>query len=326
MMKVVKLLLMGSMAVGLVWVGLSFRTARKNLVTLNVRNEPLSKVVRSIEWQTWETIVLQAGITSRVTLNVKDMPLEDVLEILGEQSATRWSSVYPIYSSSRTLGQLKTSLRIGGTSSQPGWSALAQQPPQRGAMFVRNGGGRADGLTLSLTNQEIANAARALSRASRSFVIAEDNIPKKVSLLLERTEINAAVEKLAAQVSRKSDHFYVIQKGFEPGRGPGELTASNEEDTSAQRPRRGPAGDKFQNLSEEEKEQKMKEMGLTPEQIQRAAAFATMTPAQRREMRASREASPEIQSQRQSRMLQSIKNTTPEQRVDRFQKRAARRS
>jgi type II secretory pathway component GspD/PulD (secretin) len=60
--------------------------AGRNLVTLNVRDMPIREVVRKIERQTWELIVTHRDVEGKVTLNVKDQPLEAVLAILGSRS------------------------------------------------------------------------------------------------------------------------------------------------------------------------------------------------------------------------------------------------
>jgi hypothetical protein len=82
----------------------------------------------------------------------------------------------------------------------------------------------------------------------------------------------------------------------------------------------------LQDLTPEDQARKLKEMGLPDDMIQRAQARAAMTPEQRKQAFANRASSPEAQDRRQQRMLNSIKNTTPEQRVDRFQRFSNRRS
>ena len=53
-----------------------------NAVTLNVRNMDVREVVRKIERQTRLTIMVHSNVQGKVTLNVKRMPLEEVLEIM----------------------------------------------------------------------------------------------------------------------------------------------------------------------------------------------------------------------------------------------------
>src|SRR5688572_29940386 len=70
--------------------------ARNNLVTLNVRDMDVRRVVKKIAWQTWENITVHKDVQGKVTLNVRKMPLEEVLKIVGEQTSSRWSSLYPL--------------------------------------------------------------------------------------------------------------------------------------------------------------------------------------------------------------------------------------
>src|SRR3982750_4615512 len=76
--------------------------AKSNLVTLNVRKMDVRRVVKKIEWQTWETILVQTNLAGPVTLNVRNMPLEQVLSLIAEQTGAHSSTFYPLYSSSKS--------------------------------------------------------------------------------------------------------------------------------------------------------------------------------------------------------------------------------
>src|SRR5437773_790899 len=108
-----KLQVIGALAVGavLVYGGWLAIRAHRNLVTLNVRNMDVREVVKKIEWQTWESIFVHKDVQGKVTLNVRKMPLEQVLRIVGDQTSSRSSTLYPLYSSGSSLRALKQSLR-----------------------------------------------------------------------------------------------------------------------------------------------------------------------------------------------------------------------
>src|SRR3954464_10882839 len=84
--------------------------AHTKLVTLHVRNAPLSEVVSKLRWQTWETFVVKTNIKAAITLDVHKMPLDQVLTIIGEQSNARWTTLYPIFFQKRSLTTLERAL------------------------------------------------------------------------------------------------------------------------------------------------------------------------------------------------------------------------
>jgi type II secretory pathway component HofQ len=72
-------------AAGATWIGRSVYRARHNLITIDVYNAPLATVIRQMEQQTRETILAGKGLEAKVTLAVKNMPLDQVLDRLGRQ-------------------------------------------------------------------------------------------------------------------------------------------------------------------------------------------------------------------------------------------------
>src|SRR5688572_7475823 len=106
------------------WFGYAAYRARTNLVTLNVRNMEVRQVMKKIEWQTWENIFVHKDVEGKVTLNVRKMPLEDVLSIIDEQVSSRWSAIYPLYSSGKSLAAFKQSLRGEIDPATHGWTNL----------------------------------------------------------------------------------------------------------------------------------------------------------------------------------------------------------
>src|SRR5205085_12165951 len=60
--------------------------AHRNLVTLDVRDMEVREVVQKISWQTREDIFVHKDVQGKVTLKVRNMPLEQVLRLVGEQT------------------------------------------------------------------------------------------------------------------------------------------------------------------------------------------------------------------------------------------------
>jgi hypothetical protein len=62
-----------------------------------------------------------------VTLTVKNMPLDEVLDRLGQQVGANWSKWYAVHGSERALNQLETALRDRTKIEEVGWTNIAPQ-------------------------------------------------------------------------------------------------------------------------------------------------------------------------------------------------------
>ncbi|HYT58891.1 MAG TPA: hypothetical protein VEL06_01895 [Haliangiales bacterium] len=111
------------------WFGRAAWRAHQQLVTLNVRNLPLADVLRKIERQTWKKIRVEKNLDARITLHVSNKPLSYVLDRLAEQAGARWSTLYAVYDSGRALKALDTALCGDGKLEPAGWTKLAPNPP-----------------------------------------------------------------------------------------------------------------------------------------------------------------------------------------------------
>jgi len=123
------LLVVGTLlAAGALWAGRTAWRVHRQLVTLNVRNAPLAEVLHKIEKQTWKKIRAEKALDARITLRVTNKPLSDVLNRVAEQAGAHWSTVYAVYSSSRTLRALDAALRSDGKLEPAGWTKIAPNP------------------------------------------------------------------------------------------------------------------------------------------------------------------------------------------------------
>lgn len=116
-------------AVGGLWFGRAAWRAHQQLVTLNVREVPLADVLRKIERQTWENIRSEKGLDALITLDVKNKPLPYVLDRLAEQAGARWSTFYAVYDSAGALKALDAALRGDGKLEPAGWMQIAPKVP-----------------------------------------------------------------------------------------------------------------------------------------------------------------------------------------------------
>jgi len=114
-------------AAGATWIGRTVYRAGHNLVTIDVYNMPLATVIKQLERQTRETILPGKGLEAKVTLAVKNMPLDQVLDRLGQQVGANWSKWHAVHSSDRALTQLETALRDRTKIEDTGWTNIAPQ-------------------------------------------------------------------------------------------------------------------------------------------------------------------------------------------------------
>jgi hypothetical protein len=314
--------------------------ASTDLVTLNVRNMDVRKVIGKIEWQTWEKIFVGKEVDGKVTLNVRKVPLEDVLEIISDQTESRWNKLYPLYSSSKSYKNLKKVLLGELSAADNGWKAL------RGGFRFRGGPGGMFGsmndtqnklVTLNISMKDIEIATAALSRYSRAQVVPEDGTHDLVSLKLANAPISEGVKQLAKQVKRRWTRLYALEsfrreRGPRPDRPPeqfagGDGSTNRGEFDFESRREFFRTNENFQQRIEAQLETMTPEERAQWEQRRKDfEAMRNMTPEQRREAFQKMASSPGFQERMQSRMMNGIKNTTPEQRVERDIRRNQRAS
>ena len=138
---------------GLAWMGRAAYRARHNLVTIDVYNEPLANVIKQLARQTHETILAGKGLDTKVTLAVKDVPLDEALDRLGQQAGANWSKWHAVHGSKKALNQLEVALCDRSTIEAVGWTNLAPQdlpgglggPDLAGGLVNLTAGGPAPG-------------------------------------------------------------------------------------------------------------------------------------------------------------------------------------
>ncbi|HZR17337.1 MAG TPA: hypothetical protein VFE51_08420 [Verrucomicrobiae bacterium] len=213
-MKPSRIFLVASLTAVLFWGAYRAYRAHLNLVTLNVRNMDVRRVVSKLEWQTWEHIVVSKNVGGRVTLNVHSVPLDEVLNIVGLQTDSRWTRLYPIYSTGKSLTAFNQVLLGKLPPAGNGWVALQQLAAWQQAGL----GGFANTLraenklvSAQLVDKDVPFAALALSRFSKAQIVPEDDTKGSVNLKLDQVPFDKAVAKVARQVHRKWTRVYTLQ-------------------------------------------------------------------------------------------------------------------
>ncbi len=316
------------------WGAYAAYRAHLNLVTLNVREMDIRKVVSLVEWQTWEKIIVHHDVNGKVTLNVHNAPLERVLTILSEQTSSRWTGVYPLYSSRKTLAALQNLTSGNGSANTNGWSAYQTRGMRfgGGGMFGANLREQNQTVSLKVLNKDVSVAALALQRFAQAQVVPEDGTKGSVYLSLTGGTMQQAVSRLAKQVDRGWTRFYAMQPG------PRFDTARRDPPDGDAPPGEGDGGRNRFEPSPEQRERFEQQFQaqldtMTPEERQQAEqrrqqwqAIRNLPPDQRRDAMAKMMADPAVRQQMMQRMVQRIIDTTPEQRADRVNQILARRA
>jgi hypothetical protein len=340
-----KKLLRGLLAV--VVVGAAWFTyvafAHRNLVTLDVRNMDVREVIRKIEGQTHQSISVHKEVEGKITLNVRRVPLEEVLNIIDDQAESRWSVIYPLYTTSGKLETLKKALR--GELEPPvfGWTNLHARGFFRGGFG--GGGGFAGGgfgggfggggpgrggfgggppgdvprnenrlVSLEFDGKDLSFATLALARYAQARVVPEDGTSASVSLKLNKASVSDAVAQLAKKVHRSWTKLYVLQGGFgDRRRGPqGDLAMRDQNGDGRRGDDGGRRGRDWRDMTDEQREELRKERDTINEELKQA-----LLPEDRQKL--------EQQQQQAEQFRQELQNMTPEQRRDRFQQMAGNR-
>ncbi len=196
------------------WVGYRIYLAYADLVTLNVRDMDVRKVVPKLEWQTWEKILLAKDVTGNVTLNVKRVPLSEVLNIIALQTSARWTALYPIYLRSVATEKFEKVVRGEMPAAGSGWSNLEKAPAWRnggGSMFGNALKSGNDVVSAQIIKKDLDFVILALSRYAQAQVVPEDGTFGTIDLKLDQAPFSKAVAAVAKQTHRKWDKVFTLQ-------------------------------------------------------------------------------------------------------------------
>lgn len=153
---------------GVAWAGRAIYRAKQNIVSIDVYNAPLAEVIKKLESQTWETILARADIQTKVTLKVKNVPLDEALDQLGRQAGVNWSKWHAVHDSSRALDKLETALRNRSKLEDAGWTNLAPADIPGGMSWEGAPGVPAGGATVT---REVTAAGGGMTVSGRKPVM-----------------------------------------------------------------------------------------------------------------------------------------------------------
>src|SRR5262245_37608626 len=107
---------------GLGWSARAMYRAHKNIVTIDAYNTPLADVVKQLERQTREPILLSKDVQAKVTLSVKNVPLAEALDKVSQAAGINWSRWHAVHDSKRALDKLEAALRNHTKIDDVGWT------------------------------------------------------------------------------------------------------------------------------------------------------------------------------------------------------------
>jgi hypothetical protein len=115
------------LAVIVIWGGSRVLRARSKVVSLSVQNAEVRDVVHQLERQTWETIPVHREVNGRITLDVRGMPLAEVLGMVAEQAHFRLQVLQPLYSSPASLESFVQAARGDADPTKVGWTSWTRR-------------------------------------------------------------------------------------------------------------------------------------------------------------------------------------------------------
>jgi hypothetical protein len=251
-------------------------------------------------------------VQGTVTLDVDRMPLRTVLGLIGEQVEARWTTVYPIYTEKTALISLKRALRGEANFADTRFPEGRPRPFGRGPRA--EGNAASELVTLNLSNTELTLGALALERFGGGQVVVEKGTTPAINLELSGVPFEKAVEEIAQSAHRHSTRLYALQAARRPE--PRDLAANTEPRPrpASENPERAAKMQQVQQLLPDEQRKRDEER-----QLERAA-MQSLTPEQRSQVMAERMNSPEMQVRQEQRSISGIKNSTPEQRHERYER------
>ncbi len=317
-------------------------------ISLKVDREPVERVVGLVRKQTAEEIVVSGRSPALLTFAVERAVLADVMDLVAEQSDGDARRVVVL---SRNAGGLRAAREgfVSGAAPE-GWRRAGGMtrgfggggggPGGTESLIVRNRDGEAL-ITLKLGGAPLEDALRQVAfRAGVDFWI-EPGLEAAVSLDLRKQPLGEAVARVAKQAGAVADSFFVLRYRAEGERGPG----VGEGMPFAFRGWResGPSGGEGRERegdgpSPEEMERRRAQMeawvALLPEderkRMEEMRAFweslRDLPREERMRKMEERMSQPDMQERMSQRDQRNLKNRTPEQRHDRWQRMNRRES
>jgi len=181
------------------------------LVSMDVQNEDLRSVVRKLERQTGESILVHKDLNGRITFNVRRMPLEGVLTVIGDQASAQWTAIYPLYTTQQSLGVLEK--KLTGESDHAGaWTNLQDTlTPMPGGMPGQPPRPQQPFISLNIVNQDLEMTSLAIHNFAHAKLVPENGTKAQITLRASRIPVPKAVAQVARQAKRHWTRLFVLE-------------------------------------------------------------------------------------------------------------------
>jgi hypothetical protein len=281
--------------------------AGRNRVTLNMRNAPLREVTEAIRKQTGIPIYVHKDIDASITLNVKARPVDEVLGLITDQANASWASMFALYSKEASVRELRKWLEGEHGTVMPEWKSFQDSfGPERRIVYTPEKGEAANPARFDVhfNGKKASAAARMLSNLGGAHVILENNRTEPITLHLKQTVLAQAVDRLAGTLGLHSAHFFTVQR--QPHLSI-RIGGDDPEEFMSRKPLEHAPPPNGEGL-------RMVRRGApNPQERQKMERLVNSTPEERREILAA-----DMKARTADRMTDSLKNHTPEQRIDRI--------
>jgi hypothetical protein len=323
--------------IGLIFVGswIHHWWTGRGLITLNVKDAPVTKVLREMQRQSGFSVLARTNLNEKVTVQFQRVTIEKALDAVSDQTEGRWQKVLLV------------------ARDKPALRKVESQVAEKGPPFVITG---MDFISDSLDPEKLRKgpikplagshplqeAALAVAVRSATPVVVQEGLnPLVKASATSYPGIAPAVGDLARAASARWEvayHFRAGGRGFGGGGGGGEGPGRDHRGGGEGRGFRMFGGGDEGNTNNPfvvqtallAPEQQAAMEKARAEMQQRMAEFAAMTPAQRAQRMADMMdggGSAQRQQRSQQRALQRIMNSTPEQQAkmnQRFEQRLQR--
>lgn len=323
--------------IGLIFVGswIHHWWTGRGLITLNVKDAPVTKVLREMQRQSGFSVLARTNLNEKVTVQFQRVTIEKALDAVSDQTEGRWQKVLLV------------------ARDKPALRKVESQVAEKGPPFVITG---MDFISDSLDPEKLRKgpikplagshplqeAALAVAVRSATPVVVQEGLnPLVKASATSYPGIAPAVGDLARAASARWEvayHFRAGGRGFGGGGSGGEGPGRDHRGGGEGRGFRMFGGGDEGNTNNPfvvqtallAPEQQAAMEKARAEMQQRMAEFAAMTPAQRAQRMADMMdggGSAQRQQRSQQRALQRIMNSTPEQQAkmnQRFEQRLQR--
>lgn len=303
----------------------------RGLITLHAENTELNPVLGEVSRQSGLRVLVQTNVSARVTVHFERVTIKQALDVLAEQTGGRWRKLFLIGRDSPAIE------RIAREVTERGPPFLVTQMPglAGGGMMAANNPSSANpppppAIAFQVSQRDLHSAALELALKAKTPIVVEESLNPKITLKAEGCDLSSVVVRMARAAGGKSKlvyHFHVSRRR-------GGMMAGDAGDGPSRADFGGigrfPGGSQdWQRIYEEQvallpPEEQQRIRDARAEWQQRIAEMSQMTPEERRKRFEEMANAHGAQERFDQRNLGRIKNLTPEQRVSRYQRYAAR--